>query len=206
MQVLVPRIGQAANQIGVVLITVGVGVFLWTADQSGTAITSGQMILPLALMGLGMGLIVAPVTRHAPHRRPQPDAGSASGLINTTQQLGAALGIALICVVFFGPMNSHAANSADPVSPQLRARLVAAQMPSEQYDAVVAGFRASAIDRADQVDPADVSPGCRLSAPSSPAVSQALADLGRDAPRRPSRPPSRAPSTSSLPSSRSCSA
>jgi MFS family permease len=53
-------------------------------------------------MGVGMGLIVAPLTDAVLSEVPREHAGSASGLINTVQQMGNALGLGLVSVVFFG--------------------------------------------------------------------------------------------------------
>ncbi len=63
------------------------------------------MATPLVVMGVGMGLIVAPLNDTILSEVPRRDAGSASGLINTTGQTGNALGLALTSVVFFGQMD-----------------------------------------------------------------------------------------------------
>ncbi len=77
-------------------------IYLAEAERYGLAITSWQMVLPLAVMGVGMGLIVAPLTDAVLSEVPREHAGSASGLINTVQQMGNALGLGLVSVVFFG--------------------------------------------------------------------------------------------------------
>ena len=65
------------------------------------------MALPLVVMGVGMGLIVAPLTDAILSEVPREHSGSASGLINTVQQMGNALGLGLVSVVFFGTMSDH---------------------------------------------------------------------------------------------------
>lgn len=80
----------------------GVLLYLFEAGRYGTGIESWQMIPPLVVMGLGMGLIVAPLTDAVLSEVPKEHAGSASGLINTTGQMGNALGLGLVSVVFFG--------------------------------------------------------------------------------------------------------
>lgn len=62
VQVLVPAFGRKVLQAGAVIKIVGVLLYLWEADHYGPAIESWQMALPLAVMGVGMGLIVAPIT------------------------------------------------------------------------------------------------------------------------------------------------
>ena len=102
VQKLVPRFGRKVLQAGALLMAVGVLLYLWEAERYGMGISSWQMALPLVVMGAGMGLIVAPLTDAVLSDVPREHAGSASGLINTVQQMGNALGLGLVSVVFFG--------------------------------------------------------------------------------------------------------
>ncbi|MFE1839324.1 MFS transporter [Streptomyces sviceus] len=102
VQKLVPRFGRGVLQAGALLMAVGVLLYLWEAERYGMSISSWQMALPLVVMGVGMGLIVAPLTDAVLSEVPREHAGSASGLINTVQQMGNALGLGLVSVVFFG--------------------------------------------------------------------------------------------------------
>jgi MFS family permease len=54
-----------------------------------------------------MGLIVAPLTDAVLSEVPREHSGSASGLINTVQQMGNALGLGLVSVVFFGVIDER---------------------------------------------------------------------------------------------------
>lgn len=60
------------------------------------------MALPLLVMGAGFGMVFAPLTDAILSDVPREHAGSASGLINTTNQLGNAFGLALVSVAFTG--------------------------------------------------------------------------------------------------------
>ncbi|MFI2434271.1 MFS transporter [Streptomyces sp. NPDC018960] len=102
VQKLVPRFGRGVLQAGALIMAVGVLLYLWESDRYGLGVTSWQMALPLTVMGLGMGLIVAPLTDAVLSDVPREHAGSASGLISTVQQMGNALGLGLVSVVFFG--------------------------------------------------------------------------------------------------------
>ncbi|MGA5287711.1 MFS transporter [Streptomyces pseudogriseolus] len=102
VQQLVPRYGRKVLQAGALVMAAGVLIYLAEAERYGLAVTSWQMVLPLAVMGVGMGLIVAPLTDAVLSEVPREHAGSASGLINTVQQMGNALGLGLVSVVFFG--------------------------------------------------------------------------------------------------------
>ncbi|MEU6089090.1 MFS transporter [Streptomyces sp. NPDC047085] len=104
---LVPRFGRKVLQAGALVMGVGVLLYIWEAHRYGLAIASWQMALPLVVMGAGMGLIVAPLTDAVLSEVPREHAGSASGLINTVQQMGNALGLGLVSVVFFGVIDDR---------------------------------------------------------------------------------------------------
>ncbi|MDT0431752.1 MFS transporter [Streptomyces salyersiae] len=109
VQKLVPRFGRKVLQAGALLMIVGLLLYAGEAERYGRAITSWQMVLPLVVMGVGMGLIVAPLTDAVLSGVPKEHSGSASGLINTVQQMGTALGLGLVSVVFFGAIDDGAA-------------------------------------------------------------------------------------------------
>ncbi|MET9320158.1 MFS transporter [Streptomyces sp. NPDC003038] len=102
VQKLVPRFGRKVLQAGALTMAAGLLLYIWESQHYGMGITSWQMAAPLVVMGLGMGLIVAPLTDTVLSEVPREHAGSASGLINTTGQMGNALGLGLTSVVFFG--------------------------------------------------------------------------------------------------------
>ncbi|MFD3511876.1 MFS transporter [Streptomyces sp. NPDC058657] len=107
VQKLVPRFGRKVLQTGALTMAAGLLLYIWEAKHFGAEITSWQMALPLIVMGLGMGLIVAPLTDAVLSEVPKEHAGSASGLINTTGQTGNAFGIGLVSVVFFGIVDNR---------------------------------------------------------------------------------------------------
>lgn len=102
VQKLVPRFGRKVLQAGALLMIAGLLLYIWESDRYGMGITSWQMALPLLVMGVGMGLIVAPLADAVLSEVPKEHSGSASGLFNTVQQMGNALGLALVSVIFFG--------------------------------------------------------------------------------------------------------
>ncbi|MFJ7198012.1 MULTISPECIES: MFS transporter [unclassified Streptomyces] len=109
VQKLVPRFGRKVLQTGALLMIAGLLLYIWESDRYGMGITSWQMALPLVVMGLGMGLIVAPLTDAVLSGVPKEHSGSASGLINTVQQMGNALGLGLVSVVFLGAIGDRLA-------------------------------------------------------------------------------------------------
>ncbi|MBT2406365.1 MULTISPECIES: MFS transporter [unclassified Streptomyces] len=105
VQKLVPRFGRKVLQAGVLIMAAGLILYIWESEHYGMEIASWQMAAPLIVMGLGMGLIIAPLTDTVLSEVPRRHAGSASGLINTTGQMGNALGLALTSVVYFGSID-----------------------------------------------------------------------------------------------------
>lgn len=105
VQSLVPKFGRKVLQAGALITALGLLVYIWEARHYGTDIAPWQMALPLVVLGIGMGLIVAPLTDAVLSEVPQEHAGSASGLINTVTQMGNALGLGLVSVVFFGAIS-----------------------------------------------------------------------------------------------------
>lgn len=112
VQKLVPRFGRKVLQTGALLMIAGLLLYIGEAARYGMGITSLQMAAPLVVMGVGMGLIVAPLTDAVLSGVPKEHAGSASGLINTVQQMGTALGLGLVSVVFFGSISDRPAPEA----------------------------------------------------------------------------------------------
>ena len=107
VQALVPRFGRKVLQAGALVMGIGVLLYIWESAHYGLSIAPWQMALPLVVMGVGMGLIVAPLTDAILSEVPREHAGSASGLINTVQQMGNALGLGLVSVVFFGVIDDR---------------------------------------------------------------------------------------------------
>jgi MFS family permease len=66
------------------------------------------MALPMALIGIGQGLALAPMTDYGLHGVTSQDAGAASGLINMAQQLGLSLGLALLVALSAGVASDRA--------------------------------------------------------------------------------------------------
>src|SRR5207244_4049721 len=63
---------------------------------SSTSATQATFILPFALTGLGLGLVMAPMTTVAMRDITPVMAGAASGVLNYTRQLGAVIGAAAV--------------------------------------------------------------------------------------------------------------
>jgi EmrB/QacA subfamily drug resistance transporter len=157
---LVPILGRRILSAGSLLLVAGMVALMWTVDRYGGAVTSWQLLPALLLCGLGLGSVIAPLVNVVLAGIRAQDAGSASGVLTTVQQIGGAIGVALIGVVFFGLLGSQAAGVADDVLPGLRADLQGAGLPPAATQQVAAGFRTCFEDRANAKDPSAVPASC----------------------------------------------
>ena len=96
-QTLVPKLGaREVPLIGMPLSIVGLLLFM-RLQPDGTYLTD---LLPgIMLASIGMGLTFVPITLIATSGIPSDDAGLASGLYNTSQQVGGALGLAILATL-----------------------------------------------------------------------------------------------------------
>ena len=93
-QVLIRRLGvRTVAMSGMSLAAVGL-LMLSRLPVSGSY--AGNLLPGLLVMALGMGLTFVPVTLMATAGVGAQDAGLASGLLNTAQQIGGALGLAVL--------------------------------------------------------------------------------------------------------------
>ena len=88
-----------------------VTVSLALGTQITVSSTYPQILASLVLLGAGSGLCFVSLTSASLAGVDPADAGAASGLINVSQQLGAALGLAVLVTVF-GVATSHASLGA----------------------------------------------------------------------------------------------
>ena len=96
-QSLVPKLGaREVPLIGMPMAVVGLLLFM-RLQPDGSYVTD---LLPgIMLASIGMGLTFVPITLIATSGIPADDAGLASGLYNTSQQIGGALGLAILATL-----------------------------------------------------------------------------------------------------------
>jgi MFS family permease len=130
---LTDRIGsRPILMVGFALFAAGVAS---VAAVESTTATSLTFTLPLALVGLGMGCVVAPLTTEAMREVPPAMAGAASGTLNTSRQVGSAIGAAVIGGAVL--QNQLAAALRE------QAALAAPQLPPPFRQSFVDGFAAA---------------------------------------------------------------
>lgn len=99
---LVPHLSRRFGNPGLLTggLIVSVAGLLWLGQVSAhTAYLSG-VALPMILIGIGQGSVLAPLTVSAVAGVSGEDAGAASGMVNVAHQLGASLGLGVLVAIF----------------------------------------------------------------------------------------------------------
>jgi MFS family permease len=113
--VAVPLAQKAGRRIlagGAVLMVAGIGGVALAAPHVGLNGSPWPIVPGLVVAGAGLALLVIPLVNVVLAAVPAEVAGGASGLFSTAQQLGGALGVALLGSVFFGYLNGHSFEAA----------------------------------------------------------------------------------------------
>jgi EmrB/QacA subfamily drug resistance transporter len=126
---LLGRIGPQRTLIGgLVLALAGL---IWLSRVSTTTDYWTGIAIPMALIGVGMGLAFTPLTQAAIAGVDNHDAGAASGLVNVFQQLGSTIGIGLLVTVYAATSEGSGAKALAegvPTTIAVSAGLVAAAL------------------------------------------------------------------------------
>jgi EmrB/QacA subfamily drug resistance transporter len=131
--VLAPFAGRLSDRMGgkyllmAGLALFGAGAAVVTALATVTA-SQSTFILPFILTGIGLGLVMAPMTTIAMHDIVPAMAGAASGVLNTTRQLGAVLGSAAVGAVLQNQLatslHAQAVATAGQLPPAIQSRFI----------------------------------------------------------------------------------
>ncbi len=126
-QQFIKRIGvRTTSFIGMTMSAAGLAVLALTTKVDGTYVDILAGLLPFSV---GMGLTFVPLTLVATTNVEDEDAGLASGVFNTSQQVGGALGLAVLTTL------------ANDRTTSWLAGLGHAPNPAEQAAALVEGFQ-----------------------------------------------------------------
>jgi EmrB/QacA subfamily drug resistance transporter len=112
---LVTRIG-FKNVLAAGMALFGAGL-LWFGQVSPDGSYLSDLLGPMLLAAVGLGFAFVPQTIAAVSGVGEHEAGLASGLINTSQQVGGALGLALLSTVAFTQIDDAAATAGGVPSP-----------------------------------------------------------------------------------------
>ena len=107
---LVPRVGpRPLVSAGMVLAAVAMAVLAQLKVDSSYA---AHVLPALLVMGVGLGLIFAPAMSTATFGVDPSDAGVASAMVNTSQQVGGSIGTAVLSTIFTSAVTSYATGHA----------------------------------------------------------------------------------------------
>jgi EmrB/QacA subfamily drug resistance transporter len=157
---VVRRLGTKTLALGTGLLLVGMAGVIGTLHWAGSGLHGYQLVPSLVVAGLGGGFFLAPCTGIILAGIRSREAGSASGMLATVQQVGIAIGIAVAGILFYGLLGSNADGASASAVPQLRADLTAAGLPQAQQTQVTTSFRTCFHDKMNQKDLTDTPASC----------------------------------------------
>ena len=98
------RLGRMVLVLGCTMLLIGLGLTVLVLHLTAPASNGWDLAGPLLLAGLGTGMTIAPNQDFVLATVPRREAGTASGILGTSQRLGTAIGIAVIGTVLFGTL------------------------------------------------------------------------------------------------------
>jgi EmrB/QacA subfamily drug resistance transporter len=117
------RLGRLVLVLGCSLLIIGLGLVVLVIHLATPAVNGWDLVGPLLLAGLGTGMTIAPNQDFVLATVPRAEAGTAAGILSTSQRVGTAVGIAVIGTLLFGSLKfvpgPHAVASAFTHSAQL---------------------------------------------------------------------------------------
>jgi EmrB/QacA subfamily drug resistance transporter len=119
---MVPRLTRKLGNGGLLAAGLAVGIvgMLWLGQASAHTSYLTGVALPMILIGIGQGGVLAPLTASGVEGVAGEDTGAASGLVNVAHQLGGSLGLGILIVMF------AAAAPSSLAGPDLLAHRIAA--------------------------------------------------------------------------------
>jgi EmrB/QacA subfamily drug resistance transporter len=157
--------GKYILMTGISLFTVG---FAFVGFVVGPDSSSWDFLVPAIIAGAGMGMTFAPMTTVAMRNIQPRMAGAASGILNTTRQLGAAIGSAVVGAILQNQLATALHNEAVAH---------ASQLPVAFRDRFVAIF-SSVASNGFQIGTGQT--GAALPSGLPPAVAQLVSNVARD--------------------------
>jgi predicted MFS family arabinose efflux permease len=101
------KLGRTLLHVGLVIMTAGAALLYFVFAHYGAAVGAWDLVLPLLVFGTGMGMIFVPLFDIIMAGVEDHEVGSASSVLESLQQLGASLGVAVLGTVFFSAVGAH---------------------------------------------------------------------------------------------------
>jgi len=102
-----PKLGSRIINLGAALMITGLSILLWLVRSRGIALTGLDLAPALIVYGTGQGFVMPTLISTILINIKGHDAGSASGVLTTVQQLSFATGVAVIGTVFFSALGGR---------------------------------------------------------------------------------------------------
>jgi MFS family permease len=119
---LIPRLGPRRILIaGASLVTLAT---LWLTQISVSSHYAPAIVIPMILLGVGVGSSFLPLSVIVLSGVPGREAGAASGMLQTMQQVGGALGLSILVTAFGTATRATPARLLDGAAPAMRAEIV----------------------------------------------------------------------------------
>nr|WP_051918799.1 MFS transporter [Prescottella defluvii] len=154
------RIGNLVLPLGMVLFAGSLVALAEVLHREGTDPGLSALAGPLVVGGVGLGLFVASLQTAVLASVRQEQAGIVSGLLPTIQQVGSAIGLSVIGVVFFGLVAVAAPDAVQQQRGDLVAGLTSAGVPAPLIPQVEKKFVDCATEQLSSSHPARVPDGC----------------------------------------------
>ena len=100
--------------VGGLLLALGMVLFRAVLPDVGEALSRASLIVPLAIAGIGLGTGISPLFQTVLSNVPDRDSGAASGALQAFQQVGGALGLAVIGELFFSHLRRNLGDAGAP--------------------------------------------------------------------------------------------
>jgi hypothetical protein len=107
------RLGRTILHIGLGTMTIATAGLYGVLHLAGTGVGTGELVGPLLLFGIGMGMIFVPLFDIIMGEVRDHEVGSAAGILESIQQLGASLGVAVFGTIFFAAIEAPTAINAN---------------------------------------------------------------------------------------------
>jgi EmrB/QacA subfamily drug resistance transporter len=109
---LAPRYGRNLLVVGGAITALGFASTVVVAFAGGAGLSAWAILPTLLVQGLGEGILQTPLINSILSRVSPDNAGMASGVLSTAQQVGGALGVAVIGMLFFGALGGEEGTGA----------------------------------------------------------------------------------------------
>lgn len=100
--------------LGALSLVAGMLMLRYVVGQTVDVLDHWRLVVPLMLCGFGLGVGISPMFQTVLSGVPPRDAGSGSGALQSFQQMGSALGIAINGQIFFSSLSDRFAAGSTP--------------------------------------------------------------------------------------------